>query len=348
MTSKKFASTLLRWYNKHGRQNLPWRQNITPYRVWLSEIMLQQTQVTTVISYYQHFLHQFPTLSKLANASEDDVLRLWTGLGYYSRARNLLRTAKIIHKNYDGKFPDNLEALEKLPGIGRSTAGAILAIAMQKPIAILDGNVKRVLTRFHAITGWPGNSKIEGQLWEIAQGYTPKNRADDYTQALMDLGATICTRSKPLCQQCPFHKSCQAYLQDEPTAYPTPNPKKKIMPVKQNHLLIVQDHTGAVLLEKRAPTGIWGGLWSFPEAPIATDIAAWCDSHNYQVTAIERWPDFRHTFSHFHLDVSPIHIQLKQRPSQVMDSDRQVWYKPTTSQPGGLAAPVKKILQKIR
>lgn len=346
-TKKSFAATLLNWYDKHGRQDLPWRQNTTPYRVWLSEIMLQQTQVATVIDYYQRFLKSFPTLVKLANAEQDDVLRLWSGLGYYSRARNLHNTAKIIQEKYHGKFPNNLDDLQTLPGIGRSTAGAILAISMQQATTILDGNVKRVLTRFYAIKGWPGNSKITNKLWQLAEQNTPKQRPNDYAQALMDLGATICTRSKPRCDQCPLQKNCAAYAQGAPTLYPTPNPTKKILPIKQKQMLIVQLPTGAMLLEKRAPTGIWGGLWSFPENDIDADTKEWCLQRSYKTTQIKTLSSFRHTFSHFQLDITPILIHLKEHPQQVMDSERQVWYKQNTQPPGGLATPVKKLIQEI-
>src|SRR3990167_8286209 len=204
LTPKKFQQLLCQWFDTHGRKNLPWQKNKTPYRVWLSEIMLQQTQVSTAIPYFQRFLTRFPTIKSLANASEDEVLHLWTGLGYYSRARNLYHAAKLVVEKHHGKFPDQLEELEKLPGIGRSTAGAILSIAFEKKATILDGNVKRVLTRLYGITEWVGEKKIIEALWKLAEKYTPAFRCADYTQAIMDLGATLCIRGKPACEKCPF------------------------------------------------------------------------------------------------------------------------------------------------
>lgn len=345
MHRSKFSQILLNWFDQHGRKNLPWQKNINPYRVWVSEIMLQQTQVATVIPYYEKFIKKFPTVSKLAAASTDEVLQLWTGLGYYARGRNLHKAAKIIVTQFKGKFPDTLEALQTLPGIGRSTAGAILAISMNQTTPILDGNVKRVLTRFHAIEGWPGNKEIEKKLWEIATKQTPKTRTADYTQAIMDLGATVCVRSKPLCKQCPFIKSCQAFSQNRMSEFPYRNLKQKILPVKNTYLLLLQNAAGALLLEKRPPVGIWGGLWSFPETK--ENVIDWCLQQNFLIEKMQEWPSFRHTFSHFHLDITPVLIETLPQTYRVMDSDAQVWYKPAEALKLGIAAPVKKLLEKL-
>src|SRR5690606_6541720 len=211
--SDDFAQRVLVWFDQHGRKHLPWQQGITPYRVWLSEIMLQQTQVATVIPYFERFIARFPDVQSLAAAPIDDVLHLWTGLGYYARARNLHRCAQTIVRDYGGEFPASVAALSELPGIGRSTAGALASIAHQQRAAILDGNVKRVLARHHAIDGWPGTTQTLSQLWQFAEQHTPDKRSDHYTQAMMDLGATVCTRSKPACDHCPVADSCIAYAQ---------------------------------------------------------------------------------------------------------------------------------------
>ncbi|MCK5925416.1 MAG: A/G-specific adenine glycosylase, partial [Methylococcales bacterium] len=243
-----FQQKILAWFALKGRKNLPWQQPINPYRVWVSEIMLQQTQVTTVIPYFQKFIHHFPDIQSLANAPLDDVLQHWAGLGYYARARNLHKSAQIIHQQ--GYFPDTVDELIKLSGIGLSTAGAISSIAFNNSAAILDGNVRRVLTRFHAITGWVGITAVSQKLWALSQRYTPDKNVADYTQAMMDLGATLCTRTKPQCEQCPLSADCQAYAQGTVLEYPTPKPKK-IKPVKSLVFLLLY-HKKQLLLEKRA------------------------------------------------------------------------------------------------
>lgn len=346
MTPKKFSKTLLNWYNKHGRKNLPWHKNINPYRVWISEIMLQQTQVTTVIPYFKKFIKTFPNIKSLAIADQDQVLNLWTGLGYYSRARNLHRTANIIMEKFRGKFPDDLETLQTLPGIGRSTAGAILAISMNQATSILDGNVKRVLTRFHAIEGWPGLPAVEKKLWQIATDSTPSSQAADYTQAIMDLGATICIRSKPLCQHCPLQKNCAAYTLGRQQEFPYKNSKKKNLPVRQTHMLLLRNKENAILLQKRPPTGIWGGLWSFPETT-QNDYSSWCKKNNLQIKQIQAQPSFRHTFSHFHLDITPVLVDVDIQKNTVMDSANQIWYKPDLKFSIGMATPVKNLLEQL-
>ena len=342
-----FSEHILAWFDQHGRKDLPWQQNKTPYRVWVSEIMLQQTQVSTVIPYFLRFMEQFPTIQSLANASEDDVLHLWTGLGYYSRARNLHRTAKIITELHHSEFPATQDELEELPGIGQSTAGAILAIAFGTHAAILDGNVKRVLTRFYGIREWPGNKKIHDQLWIYAEQLTPHKRVADYTQAMMDLGATLCIRGKPQCDKCPLSKNCIAFLEGIEKTLPRPKPRKKI-PVRQSSLLILQ-HKNTVLLEKRPPTGIWGGLWSLPElagTPTVAEIKNYCRQHfQCDITDIQNGESFRHTFSHFHLDISPVTILIKKAAAKIMADGQQIWYNLHDPANVGLPAPVKKLLR---
>jgi A/G-specific adenine glycosylase len=263
-TNTSFAEQLLIWFDQHGRNHLPWQKNRTGYRVWVSEIMLQQTQVVTVIPYFERFMERFPAAKDLAEADVDEVLSLWTGLGYYSRARNLHDSAIAIAEQHQGNMPKNIDALIALKGIGRSTAGAILSQAYNEPGIILDGNVKRLLTRLHAIEGWPGQSKIDKQLWQIATELTPNQRNADYTQAIMDIGATICKPKQPLCVACPMQARCQALALDRVASIPTPKPKK-VLPHKTISVLLLKNQQGQILLEQRPSKGIWGGLWSLPE-----------------------------------------------------------------------------------
>ncbi len=348
LSTEKFQSAVLTWFDQHGRKNLPWQQDKTPYRVWVSEIMLQQTQVNTVMAYFQRFMQRFPTIKSLATAHEDEVLHLWTGLGYYTRARNLHRTAKIIVGTMQGKFPDTLEELTALPGIGLSTAGAILASAFQKKATILDGNVKRVLTRFHAITEWPGEKKVSDKLWLLAEKYTPSERVADYTQAIMDIGAMICIRGKPRCEQCPLAKNCAAKNMKIAEKLPQSKPKK-ILPTRQTTFLILQKDN-SVFLEKRPPTGIWGGLWSLPEIADASlkSIQQFCRQRfRFQVNNIKLGKSFRHTFSHFHLDVLPVFVSVQTSASKLMEAEQQIWYNLRKPDAIGLSAPVSKLLQAL-
>ena len=350
LTPKKFQQLLCQWFDTHGRKSLPWQINKTPYRVWLSEIMLQQTQVSTAIPYFQRFLTRFPTIKSLANASEDEVLHLWTGLGYYSRARNLYHAAKLVVEKHHGKFPDQLEELEKLPGIGRSTAGAILSIAFEKKATILDGNVKRVLTRLHGITEWAGEKKITEALWMLAEKYTPATRNADYTQAIMDLGATLCIRGKPACEKCPFEKYCVAHTLGLEKKIPQSKPKKAL-PVRAATLLMLRKKPHFVLLEKRPPTGIWGNLWSLPQIAgtvTSKEIKQFCKTHfHFQIEDIQFSPSFRHTFSHFHLDITPAIISISKAPAKIMEEAQQIWYNLSQSQVVGLPAPVKLLLESL-
>jgi A/G-specific adenine glycosylase len=283
-----FSNNVLNWFERFGRKNLPWQQNPNPYRVWLSEIMLQQTQVATVIDYFERFTNELPTLVDLAQASDDKLMSLWSGLGYYSRARNLHKTAKILMQDYQGEFPSDIESLMSLPGIGRSTAGAIRSLAFGKPAAILDGNVKRVLARHHAIAGWPGKSDVLKQLWLASEQLTPALDTAKYNQAMMDIGATVCTRTNPSCQTCPVSSSCQAFKSNTIELYPGKKPKKQ-MPTK-HRLFFMLIRNNQLLMIKRPNSGIWGGLWT----PLSIELTAeQADALNHQ--------GFKHTFSHYHL-----------------------------------------------
>ncbi|PCJ43722.1 MAG: A/G-specific adenine glycosylase [SAR86 cluster bacterium] len=343
-----FSEAVLNWFQDHGRKNLPWQLNPNPYRVWVSEIMLQQTQVATVIPYYENFMQSFPEVKKLALADEDKVLHHWTGLGYYARARNLHKTAKLIYDKSQGVFPDTLEELVDLPGIGRSTAGAILALADDKHAVILDGNVKRVLCRYHCVEGWSGQSSTQKQLWELATKHTPVNNCRSYTQAMMDLGATLCTRSKPSCSTCPLQHACQAHLSQRTSEFPHKKPRKKL-PVKVTQMLILQSKNGTkVLLEKRPPHGIWGSLWSFPEIQVNTSISNFLQNYGFIAQdEIISWNSMRHTFSHFHLDIKPQVLRLEKEPAMLMEKHDWHWYDLKSPKQLGLAAPVKALLKKL-
>lgn len=345
-----FSTRLLAWFDQHGRMDLPWQRDPTPYRVWLSEIMLQQTQVKTVIPYYLRFLERFPSLRVLADAPLDEVLHHWSGLGYYARARNLHKAAQMVRDAYQGMLPTTFEAMQSLPGIGRSTAGAILAFAANQRHPILDGNVKRVLTRYHAIAGWPGQPAIEQQLWELAERYTPAERVADYTQAMMDLGATLCTRTRPQCLSCPLAADCQAKQTGNPMAYPSKKPSKSL-PTRQTRFLILRNTAGEILLEQRPPAGIWGGLWGFPESSVTDgdeNLEDWCQQR-LGLTLMELRPGtvLRHTFSHFHLDIQPLYGTVADCSTTLLEPGKLLWYNPRRPAPIGLAAPVAKLLQTI-
>lgn len=338
-----FAKQLLKWFDKHGRHDLPWQQNITPYRVWVSEIMLQQTQVSTVIPYYERFMQRFPTVEALASAAEDDVLHHWTGLGYYARARNLQKAAKQIVSEWQSEWPTEVERWSELPGIGRSTAGAIVSISLGVRAPILDGNVKRVLCRFLAVEGFPGEKSIEAALWQQADELTPAKRTGAYTQAIMDLGATLCTRSKPNCSACPVQSECKGFQQGIAEQLPTPKPSKTI-PKKQTQFVLLTQPDGSVLLQKRPPQGIWGGLWSFPEIEPQEDAKHWAKSWG-KVAATQSLPPVTHVFSHFQLTIHPTEVRLS--ASKALADAQLVWYKPGSDQALGLAAPVKRLLEQL-
>lgn len=349
MKQKAFSERILRWYHRHGRKDLPWQRERTPYRVWVSEVMLQQTQVTTVIPYFERFVARFPDVVALAGADIDAVLHLWSGLGYYARARNLHKAACVVRDLHGGLFPTDFTAVQALPGIGRSTAGAILAQACGQRHAILDGNVKRVLARYHAVAGWPGETAVLARLWEYAERHTPNQHVADYTQAMMDLGATLCTRAQPRCGECPVQDGCAAFRADAVRDYPAPRPKR-ILPVRETHMLLVRNTAGEVLLQQRPPSGIWGGLWSFPEVSAADAVADWCErTLGWHVDRPQVWPALRHTFSHFHLDITPWLVELREsRAAAVMEGQPTVWYNTRSENARGLAAPVQRLLERLR
>jgi len=309
--------------------------------------MLQQTQVATVIPYYQTFMTRFPDVRRLAAASLDEVLHLWSGLGYYARARNLYSAASLICSEHQGDLPSDLAALEALPGIGRSTAGAILALSAGQRHPILDGNVKRVLSRVYRVEGWYGHGEVAKQLWELAERHTPKKQVAAYTQAIMDLGATLCTRGKPACARCPLQDQCAAYRDDCVGAYPASRPRRTL-PVRESRVLLLCNAVGEVLLQRRPPVGIWGGLWSFPEVPADEDARQWCRSKlSCRVQNVEEWPVLRHTFSHFHLDLRPLVAKVKAFNSVVLDDADRVWYNSAQPDLIGLAAPVTRLLAQL-
>jgi len=342
-----FAEQVLAWYQKQGRKSLPWQQNKTPYRVWVSEIMLQQTQVATVIPYYLRFMESFPSITALANADEDLVLHHWTGLGYYARARNLHKAAKTIKNDYKGTFPQTIEEVIALPGIGRSTAGAILSISLNKHHAILDGNVKRVLARCYKVDGHNGQAKYEKALWPIAETLTPKDSVAQYTQAMMDLGSLVCTRSKPNCLLCPITTTCLAFALNEQANYPQKKPKKTTP--EKSTVMVIPRIDKQVLMEKRPPSGIWGGLWCFLEVTNENEIPALLKKLNLTATNSQKLAKFRHTFSHFHLDIEPIVVDCMQLSAkEINENKEQQWYNLINEASVGLAASTQKLITLLK
>ncbi|MBF8755375.1 A/G-specific adenine glycosylase [Pseudomonas guariconensis] len=344
MSPEQFSNAVLRWYDQHGRHDLPWQQGITPYRVWVSEIMLQQTQVSTVLNYFDRFMQALPTVQALAEAPEDEVLHLWTGLGYYTRARNLQKAAKIVVEQHAGEFPRSVEQLTELPGIGRSTAGAIASISMGIRAPILDGNVKRVLARYTAQAGYPGEPKVANALWANAERFTPHTRANHYTQAMMDLGATLCTRSKPSCLICPLKAGCQAHLLGEESRYPEPKPRKTL-PQRRTLMPLLANHEGAILLYRRPSSGLWGGLWSLPELDSLEQLDDLAYQHGLRTTDSQALDGLTHTFSHFQLAIEPWLVRVDPLGAPVDEPD-WLWYNLATPPRLGLAAPVKKLLKR--
>lgn len=345
--SGRFAEQVLGWFDRHGRKHLPWQNPRDPYRVWVSEIMLQQTQVTTVIDYFNRFMETFPELKALAEADSDLVMHHWSGLGYYARARNLHRCAQQVMAEHQGKLPEDLESLQSLPGIGRSTAGAIRSLAFGHYAAILDGNVKRVLARHFAVEGWPGEAAVLKRLWQLSEQQTPHSRCADYNQAMMDLGAMVCVRTKPQCGACPLAQSCAARERGEIGRFPGKKAKSS-KPVRSAQLLVVLDEADNILLQKRPPSGIWGGLWSLPECPLEQQSEHWCEVNlGLQVKQLSLLSPRRHTFSHFHLDITPVLLRIEKSLKVVMDESSLVWYNLSEPEDLGLAAPVSTILQQI-
>lgn len=345
MNELVISDRVLAWFAHHGRRGLPWQVLRTAYRVWVSEIMLQQTQVQTVLRYFPPFVERFPNVTALARADLDEVLRLWSGLGYYARARNLHRTARILVNEYDGNLPLDHERLQCLPGIGRSTAGAILALASDQRHPILDGNVKRVLCRHQAIEGWPGHARVTKHLWQLADEYTPhQHSVAEYTQGIMDLGSMVCTRVRPRCGACPLRADCRAHAQARVNDFPEARPRRGL-PLRRTTFVVVRRPDGCVLLERRPTVGVWGGLWSFPECSSEKDAKDWCLRRFGQRPAVSlRLPLKRHRFSHFHLEISPIVLDIAAPQRCVMEVDSVLWYKGGESKIGGLPAPVAGLL----
>jgi A/G-specific adenine glycosylase len=340
---KSFASRVIHWQQRHGRHALPWQASRDPYRVWLSEIMLQQTQVATVIPYFERFVARFPDLAALASSHEDEVLALWSGLGYYSRARNLHAAARAVADHHGGRFPAEPDAIARLPGVGRSTAAAVAALAFGQRCAILDGNVRRVLARHGGIAGWPGDKKVEAALWQLAESHLPGSAIEAYTQGMMDLGALVCTRSQPACAACPVSADCAARLQHRTAELPTPRPKKTL-PERQVQMLLLLDR-GELMLEKRPSSGIWGGLWSLPELSSDSDPAALCrDRYGLVAHSQRALPPLSHSFTHFRLHIRPVQMQLAPRQATTAG---QIWLPPADALDAALPAPVRKLVAQL-
>lgn len=339
-----FQNQILTWYRQHGRHDLPWKQSMNAYNVWVSEIMLQQTQVTTVIPYFSKFMKSFPTVTKLSQASMDAVLAHWAGLGYYARGRNLHKTATIIVEKFAGVFPDKVDELITLPGIGLSTAGAIVAQAFNQRATICDGNVKRVLSRFHCVSGSPTEKKVESTLWDLANFYTPKKFVADYTQAIMDIGATICTRSSPNCHACPLQKRCQAFIENKQALFPE---KKiaKVIPTRSIFMLCALNTSAQLLLQQRPTKGIWGGLWSLPEfsskALLNDFIRSELGIKSFTLSPLEQ---MKHSFTHYHLDMKPMLLHAQTKMSKKLPTSFH-WVKSDDMKQLGLPAPIKKIVK---
>ncbi|MDN6180097.1 MAG: A/G-specific adenine glycosylase [Halomonas subglaciescola] len=339
-----FQQRLLGWFEHHGRHDLPWQMSRTPYRVWVSEIMLQQTQVATVIGYFERFMARFPTLAALAGAEQDAVLHLWTGLGYYARARNLHKAAQVVVAEHGGELPlASVDALTALPGIGRSTAGAIIAQSTGQRAVMLDGNVKRTLTRLHAVEGWPGRPQVERKLWALSDYYTPDAALADYTQAMMDLGATLCKRGTPDCARCPFADVCLAHARGEERRYPEPKPRKAV-PTRHTLMLMLHDGAGHVWLELRPPSGLWGGLWSLPQFDTQQQLNDWLETYAKAPEREPPPPEFTHVFSHFRLQIAP---QPARCDGLGAVREGGVWYNVHQPPALGLAAPVKRLLTEL-
>ncbi len=345
MKAEAFGPAVVAWYNNHGRKDLPWQHNATPYRVWISEIMLQQTQVSTVLDYFARFMQALPNVEKLAAAPLDEVLHLWTGLGYYTRARNLHKTAQLICANYGGEFPRSADTLATLPGIGPSTAGAIASLSMGLRAPILDGNVKRVLARYSAETEYPGASQATKRLWQLSELLTPQQDVAKYTQAMMDLGATLCTRKQPDCARCPIVSGCAAYANQQQDALPAPRPRKRL-PVRSVTMPLLINQDNALLLQQRPAEGIWGGLWSLPELSDINGLEPLLAQHQLYSQQQQNLAPLRHTFSHFHLDIEPWLIQVRSSASLAVAENHWLWYNPLNPPRLGLAAPIKGLIER--
>ena len=347
MSSNNFTNQLLDWFVNNGRKYLPWQLKKSPYSVWISEIMLQQTQVKTVIPYYINFMKRFPNIESIAKCELDELLSYWSGLGYYARGRNIYKTAKILDKKYQSIFPKTYDEIIKLPGIGRSTAGAILALAYKKKYSILDGNVKRVLARYYRIEGFLQKSNIQEKLWNLADLNTPSSNVDQYTQAIMDLGATVCTRSRPKCFICPLSENCLARFYSEQDKLPTRKPRTK-KSIREVGVMIIVDNKKSVLLEKRPNNGIWGGLYSFPELGDGQTINSWLDDNLREpVEKITRLNPIKHSFTHFNLLINPTKIKIENKPKKYRIKPRHFWHKLPIDREIGLAAPISVMINEL-
>ena len=342
----RFAPSLLRWFDTDGRKDLPWQREPTPYRVWVSEIMLQQTQVATVMAYFATFMSRFPDVQSLASAKLDEVLHLWSGLGYYARARNLHRAAQAVVRNHGGEFPRRLDEAMALPGIGRSTAGAILALSRGERHPILDGNVKRVLARYFGVEGDPGDAAVERRMWALADACTPHERLAEYTQGIMDLGATICSRSRPACLLCPVNADCVARernLQDL-----LPSPRRRLQrPEREAWLVVAMRGERKVLVERRPPAGIWGGLWGLPEFPTRSHAEQWCREHLSGSSAPRRGESIWHAFSHFDYEMRPLVVRCLGKATGLRDDDRYRWYDVANPAKVGLPKPIATLIARV-
>ncbi|MCB1599714.1 MAG: A/G-specific adenine glycosylase [Xanthomonadales bacterium] len=336
-----FGTRLLVWFDQHGRHDLPWQHPRTPYRVWLSEVMLQQTQVQTVIPYFEAFLARFPDLPALAAASLDEVLARWSGLGYYSRARNLHRAAQICVAQHRGELPDDFNQLLALPGIGRSTAGAILAQAHGARHAILDGNVRRVLSRYRRVAGDPASSTTQAALWQLSESLLPDARLADYTQALMDLGASVCSRTRPTCLLCPLQDDCGAHLTGAVAQFPQARVRRE-RPLRSCVQLWVQDRQQRLLLKRRSPTGIWAGLWSLPEADTQAAAIEILHADGLRARGSSALTSLRHEFTHYSLDIQVMAVEVE--AAALTDSDTR-WFATPEALALGLPQPVRRLIE---
>jgi len=347
--AEQFAAGLLRWFGAHGRKNLPWQGNPTPYRVWVSEVMLQQTQVATVIGYFERFMARFPTVETLSAAPLDEVLHLWAGLGYYARARNLHACAIVLTMQHGGEFPADIDAVTALPGIGRSTAGAILALSRGERHPILDGNVKRVLARVFGLDGDPNSASMLKTLWSQAEACTPHAGAAAYTQAIMDLGATVCTRSRPACTDCPMSAVCVAAREGRQAELPNPR-TRRARKSREAVLLIAEtgdDASLAVLLEHRPAAGIWGGLWSPPQFASEAAALEWCRRELGDLEATEALAPIDHAFTHFNLRLNPLRVRCKPF-LEVREAQGRLWYALGAPPRVGLPQPIRQLFDRMR
>ena len=341
----KFAARLVTWQRTHGRHGLPWQDTRDPYRIWLSEIMLQQTQVATVIPFYQRFLDEFPGVRALAAAPVERVLEHWSGLGYYRRAHHLHAAAKQVVEQLAGVFPEDAASLATLPGVGRSTAAAVAVFASGARAAILDGNVKRVLARHRGIAGFPGAANVEARLWEAAEALLPARDVETYSQALMDLGATVCTRTSPACAACPVAVDCVAFNEGRIGELPSPRPKKTL-PHREIRVLLIE-RGGEILFERRPPLGIWGGLWSLPEFPLDADVRKAVRTR-FAADVIPRddLPTIEHGFTHFLLTLHPQRVTARGWPSRA-EAPGTIWLTPADARGAALPAPIKKLMRTL-